>query len=80
MQVRYGGYDFKIKLENSNKASVFGYPSQHTKQPDVPVVDTDNVNLMSYINSKLVYAMRHTKDQVDSLYDLFHQQRCNIAK
>lgn len=93
IHVSHGGYDFQIKLENSNKASVCGYPSRHTEHPDlfvtimdsssppfppVPELDADNVNLMSYINSKLVYAMRHTKEQVDSLFDLFHQQRCSM--
>lgn len=29
-----------------------------------------DVNLMTYINSKLVYVARHIKNQVDNLYDI----------
>lgn len=93
IQVSHQGYDFQIKLESGEKASVCGYPSHFTEHPDLFVtimdsssppfpdvreVDAENVNLMSYINTKLVYAMRHTKEQVDSLYELFHQERCNM--
>lgn len=93
IQVHHENYDFQIKMEIEAKASICGFPSHHTEHPDLFVtlldlnspafpnlseVTAENVNLVSYINSKLVYAIRHTKEQVERLYDIFHQERCAL--
>lgn len=93
IQVQHENYDFQIKMELESKASICGFPSHHTEHPDLFVtlldlnspafpnlneVTAENVNLVSYINSKLVYALRHTKEQVEKLYDIFHQERCAL--
>lgn len=45
--------------------------------PDFPPskpVGSEDVNLLNYINSKFVYAMRHTKQEIDRLFRLFEQK------
>jgi len=35
-----------------------------------------NINIMTYFNSKLIFTMRHTKDQIDDLYRRLSFERC----
>lgn len=93
VQVHHNNYDFQIKMDTDNSDSVCGFPSRRTEHPDLFVtlldlgspsfpnlreVNAENVNLITYINSKLVYSMRHTKEQVERLFELFQQERCTM--
>lgn len=44
--------------------------------PNLDRITGVNVDLVSYINSKVVFTMRHMKAQVDRLFSIFHQERC----
>jgi len=35
-----------------------------------------NINIMTYFNSKLVFTLRHTKEQIDELYKQISFDRC----
>lgn len=90
IQVSHDGYDFQILL-TSKKTYVCGYSSFRTEHPNlyVTIVDSSSpefpiksrgsikeLSLMNYLNSKLVYAMRHTKREVDRLFSVFSKDRC----
>lgn len=89
LHVSFSGHHFQIKVE-TRTTFICGFKSYYTEHPklyvtlldksfpDFPLkqmVGTD-VNMMNYINSKLVYSMRHIKGQVMSLYHLFEHERC----
>lgn len=42
--------------------------------PELKGIASKDVNMMNYMNSK--YSMRHTKNQVDRLFQLFEKERC----
>lgn len=90
VQVSYDGYDFQIQLSDQTDF-VCGYRSYLTEHPrlfvtllgkDYPLfpltkkVQPVDVNLMNYVNSKMVFSMRHTKQEVDRLFQLFELDRC----
>lgn len=92
VHVNQGDYDFQIKLGNPG-ISICGFNSYATEHPrlfvtiiprDAPEfplskkVGSEDINLLNYINSKFVYAMRHTKQEVDRLFRLFDQERCKM--
>lgn len=92
IQVNQGHYDFQIKLLKTD-VSVCGFKSYSTEHPrlfvtilgqDMPIfplkraVDSQDVNLLNYVNSKFIYVLRHTKKEVDKLFDLFYQERCKM--
>lgn len=89
IHVSFSGHHFQIKLEQRS-TYVCGFRSYYTEHPrlfitlldsafpDFPLKEISNtdVNMMNYINSKLVYSLRHIKDQVMDLYRLFEHERC----
>lgn len=90
IQVNHDGYDFQILL-TTKKTYVCGYSSYRTEHPNlyVTIIDSSSpefpiksrgnikeLSLMNYLNSKLVYAMRHTKREVDRLFSVFSKDRC----
>lgn len=91
LQVTHDGYDFQILLRN-HTTHVCGFPSFHTEHPGLFVtLVRDNSalfalkkkilpskNMLTYVNSKIVYSLRHTKLQVKKLYDLFELKRCEL--
>lgn len=91
VQVNYGGYDFQVLLDDRNEM-VCGYRSSYTEHPSLfvtflsqtgPVfplkrrVTSVDVSLLNFVNSKLVYSFRHVKQEVNRLFELFNQDRCN---
>lgn len=92
IHVNQGDYDFQVKLGKAG-TSICGFNSYSTEHPrlfvtivppnspDFPMikpVGSEDVNLLNYINSKFVYVMRHTKQEVDRLFRLFEQERCHM--
>nr|UUG74113.1 MAG: glycoprotein [XiangYun mono-chu-like virus 8] len=89
VHVSFSGHHFQIKLEQRS-TYVCGFRSYYTEHPKLFITLLDNsfpdfplrevtgtdVNMMNYINSKLVYSLRHVKDQVMDLYRLFEHERC----
>lgn len=89
IQVSFSGHHFQIKLEDRT-TYICGFRSFFTEHPklyitlldlsypDFPLKENTgtDVNMMNYINSKLVYSMRHIKEQVMTLYRLFELERC----
>lgn len=90
VQVEQSGYDFLIKIEDK-VTTVCGFKSYFTEHPGLFVtflteeepsfpkldrVSGINVDLVSYINSKVVFIVRHIKAQVERLFSIFHQERC----
>lgn len=90
VQVNHDGYDFQILL-TKNKLSVCGFPSFRTEHPNLfaTILDNHNTNfpitergdpqelsLMNYLNSKLIYTMRHTRREVNRLFSIFSKDRC----
>lgn len=89
VHVSFSGHHFQIKLEK-RFTYICGFKSSFTEHPklfvtmldpafpDFPLTDisSSDVNMMNYINSKLVYSMRHVKEQVMTLYRLFERERC----
>lgn len=91
IQIAYDGYDFQVQLLDQTDY-VCGYRSYLTEHPRLFVTilgDTSpmfpltkkvqplDVNLLNYVNSKIVYSMRHTKQEVERLFELFELDRCN---
>ena len=89
VHVNQGDYDFQVKLGKPG-TSICGFNSFSTEHPRLFVtivpqnspefpmvkpVGSEDVNLLNYINSKFVYVMRHTKQEVDRLFRLFEQER-----
>lgn len=92
IQVTQGHYDFQIKLTKLG-VSVCGFQSYSTEHPrlfvtvlpvgapDFPLrkeVGGEDVNLLNYINSKFIYSMRHTRQEVNRLFHIFEQERCKL--
>lgn len=92
VQMTHDGYDFQIKLA-SKTAEVCGFTSYFTEHPQLFVtilsettfrfpklekVNPREINMLNYINSKLVYTMRHTKNEVDRLFRIFEKERCKM--
>lgn len=90
IQVEYGGYSFQIELRDRFE-QICGFQSHLTEHPklyvtilpssgpDFPNLNTVNdldVSLLNYINSKLVYSMRHITNEVNRLFNLFQLERC----
>lgn len=90
IQLSHSGYDFQIKLENK-QTSICGFRSYFTEHPrlfvtmtteisppfpDLMSVDPKSISMINYINSKIVYSLRHTRSQVDKLFWLFEKDRC----
>nr|QEM39175.1 glycoprotein [Guadeloupe mosquito mononega-like virus] len=86
--VKDGGHLFQIKLE-TRTTEICGYKSYYTEHPKLYItliaggppfplkkVEGLDVDMSSYVNSKLVFSMRHTKSQVDQLFSVFNHQRC----
>ncbi|APG78738.1 putative glycoprotein [Hubei diptera virus 11] len=85
-------YDFQITRRDKQirLCGQLGWATEHPKlsiieeqqnlgfnlKPDKTLFNKE-VNLMTYFNSKLLYIMKHTKDQVDSLYQKISHDRCN---
>lgn len=92
VQMTHDGYDFQIKLTLKH-AEVCGFSSYYTEHPQLFVtvlsettfrfpklnkVNPREINMLNYINSKLVYTMRHTKNEVDRLFRIFEKERCKM--
>lgn len=90
IQVSQHDYDFQILMKTSD-THICGLASHSTEHPGLFVTILHNnrlvgiskkVNpndhLLTYLNSKLIYAMRHTKIQVEELYSLFEKKRCEL--
>nr|UQS95401.1 MAG: glycoprotein [Tolviot virus] len=90
VQVNYNGYDFQILLADK-MTEVCHFKSHHTEHPKLFItilgdnvknfpltkkVDARDVDMMLYLNSKLVYSTRHIKDQVEKLFLDFQYDRC----
>lgn len=90
IQVTHSGYDFQILLENRS-TYICGLLSHHTEHPKLFVtflsdnqpsmniaskVGPRDVNMLNYINSKIVYSFRHVRASVLELYRVFKQDRC----
>lgn len=89
--IQMESYDFQIGL-NDKKVYLCGLPAYSTEHPKLKIIEkpknqdfilkkdqsiyVKEVNLLTYINSKLVYLMRHTGDQINSLYQKFSKERC----
>lgn len=88
--IHYNDYDFQI-LSLNKIARICGQKTILTEHPNLAIIEgTDigftlpyepnkigkNVNLMTYVNSKLLYIMKHTKDQIDDLYEKISYDRC----
>uniref|UniRef100_A0A8D8ZMD7 Uncharacterized protein n=1 Tax=Cacopsylla melanoneura TaxID=428564 RepID=A0A8D8ZMD7_9HEMI len=87
----HDGYDFQI-LVKDEFTYVCDFPLFKTEHPGLfittmkddrqlfkhkkKIVALDN--LLTYVDSKLVYSMRHTKTQVETLYRLFELKRCKL--
>lgn len=88
IHVNQGDYDFQVKLGRlgTSNCGFNSYSTEHPRlfvtiilrdAPDFPPskpVGSEDVNLLNYINSKFVYAMRHTKQEIDRLFRLFEQR------
>lgn len=83
-------YDFQIGL-TGKRNFLCGLPGLVTEHPKLTIIEkpknqdfilskkdlfVKEVNLLTYINSKLVYLMRHTGGQINSLYKKFAKERC----
>lgn len=92
VQMTHDGYDFQIKLATKT-AEVCGFMSYFTEHPQLFItvlsettfrfpklekVNSREINMLNYINSKLVYTMRHTKNEVDRLFRIFEKERCKM--
>lgn len=90
IQVTHSGYDFQILLENRS-TYICGLLSHYTEHPklfvtflsnDQPLMDIKNkvgprdVNMLNYVNSKIVYSFRHVRASVLELFRMFKQDRC----
>lgn len=90
IQVTHGGYDFQIQLHEKT-LSVCGFRSFHTEHPNLFVTilpdgvesighlrasTSNDVSLLNYVNSKLVFSIRHVKQEVDRLYRVLAHDRC----
>nr|QRW42749.1 MAG: glycoprotein [Gordis virus] len=90
VQVTHDGYDFQILLSERTEY-ICGYRSYHTEHPNlyVTILNIDNpfldlerrvtpldVNLLNYVNSKIVYSVRHINQEVDRLFSVFQRDRC----
>lgn len=90
IQLSHSGYDFQIKLEKK-QTNICGFKSHFTEHPrlfvtmtteisppfpDLKAVDPKSVSMINYINSKIVYSLRHTRSQVEKLFWLFEKDRC----
>lgn len=87
--VNNGVDDFFI-TRREERTTLCGFPTYYTEHPKMFITEMVNgavfpnmakvtksdVDLVSYINSKLVYVMRHTKSQVDELYNIMANERC----
>lgn len=90
IQVTHSGYDFQILLENRSTyiCGLLSHYTEHPKlfvtflsenQPSMNIVSKvgpRDVNMLNYINSKIVYSFRHVRASVLELYRLFKQDRC----
>ncbi|QBK47214.1 putative glycoprotein 2 [Anopheles marajoara virus] len=90
IQVTHSGYDFQILVKNettylcglltwyTEHPRLFvtflnqGQPSLNLKYP----VQSKDVSMLNYINSKIVYSFRHIRDNVLNLFKTFKQDRC----
>lgn len=92
IQVTHSGYDFQIKLTEKT-TYICGFKSQYTEHPrlyltfvgstsapfpNIGTVNPREVSLLNYINSKIVYSLRHTQEQVEKLFRLFELDRCRV--
>lgn len=89
IQVTFEGFDFQILMSEQTE-HICGYLSFFTEHPglfitflggnrlsfNMPPVSALDVSLLNYVNSKLVYAVRHVKQEVVKLFDTFHHDRC----
>ena len=88
--IHYSEYDFQIGVRLTSKR-VCGVIAYHTEHPKLLIVEKDkygfslkynkkimneNLNIMTYFNSKLLYIVRHVKDQMTSLYKKVSHDRC----
>lgn len=92
IQVTHSGYDFQIKL-TGRSTYICGFKSQYTEHPRLYVtfigstsapfpkigsINPREVSLLNCINSKIVYSLRHTQEQVEKLFRLFELDRCRV--
>lgn len=90
VQVKHNGYYFQMKLENVGKMTVCGLKTSATEHADlfVAIISPTWQSTLSpgktggwtecwshELNSKVVYTMRHPKEQVDNLFDLCFTRR-----
>lgn len=93
IQVTHSGYDFQILLENRT-SYICGLLSHYTEHPKLFVtflsddqpsmrlstkVGARDVNMLNYVNSKIVYSFRHVRASVIELFRMFKQDRCNTS-
>ncbi|AOR51373.1 putative glycoprotein [Bolahun virus] len=90
VQVTHSGYDFQILIENKTTyiCGLLSHYTEHPKlfltllsedQPSMRIeskVGPRDVNMLNYINSKIVYAFRHIRANVIDLYRMFKNDRC----
>ncbi|AOR51379.1 putative glycoprotein [Gambie virus] len=90
IQVTHSGYDFQILMENRTTyiCGLLSYYTEHPKlfmtllsedQPSMRIegkVGPRDVNMLNYVNSKIVYSFRHIRASVLELYKLFKHDRC----
>lgn len=90
VQVTHDGYDFQTLLSERTEY-ICGYRSYHTEHPNlyVTILNIDNpsidlerrvtpldVNLLNYVNSKIVYSVRHINQEADRLFSVFQRDKC----
>lgn len=89
--LHYDKYDFQVIL-TSKVSRTCGQISYQTEHPKLSVIVQEhglpfilpyskellgkNTNMFTYINSKLVYAMTHVKDQIGELYNKIMFDKC----
>uniref|UniRef100_A0AB38ZNQ9 Glycoprotein 2 n=1 Tax=Madalivirus amazonaense TaxID=2956148 RepID=A0AB38ZNQ9_9MONO len=90
IQVTHSGYDFQILIRNET-LYLCGILTWHTEHPRLYVtflnkdqpslnlrypVKSQEVSMLNYINSKIVYSFRHVRESVINLFNTFKQDRC----
>lgn len=87
--LHYDKYDFQVIL-TGKVSRTCGQVTYQTEHPKLSVVKQEfqlpfslkvekeslNKNMFTYINSKLVYAMTHVKDQIENLYSKIMYDKC----
>lgn len=86
--------DVTFGLTTRRKESVCGYTLIKTKHPRLFIFETqkgntfvndrkissNNLDLFSYVNSKLVYVECHIRTQIENLYRDIQLQRCDLER